>query len=39
MDGTVPMNSWAIALSITAVLLAVALVALGKFNRQIVFQL
>ncbi|MEP9385684.1 ABC transporter permease [Mesorhizobium sp. KR9-304] len=39
VDGMVPLESWTAALSITAVLLAGALVALGKFNRQIVFQL
>lgn len=39
VDGTVPTHSWAVALSITAVLLAAALVALGRFNRRIVFQL
>ena len=39
VDGTIPMNSWTVALSVTALLLAAALIALGKFNRRIVFQL
>ena len=37
--GTIAWNSWAITLSITALLSVAALVMLGKFNRQIVFQL
>jgi len=39
VEGVVPMNSWAITLSVTAVLLMMAVVMLGKFQRQIVFQL
>lgn len=39
VEGVLPVNSWTVALSITAILLAAALVALGKFNRRIVFQL
>ncbi len=39
VGGTVPMTSWAIAASITAVLCAAAVFVLGKFNRQIVFLL
>jgi ABC-type polysaccharide/polyol phosphate export permease len=39
VEGVVPLHSWAVALSITAVLLAAALVALGKFRRRVVFQL
>ena len=39
VDGTIPTNSWTVALSVTALLLASALIALGKFNRRIVFQL
>jgi ABC-type polysaccharide/polyol phosphate export permease len=37
--GTIAWNSWAITLSISALLSVAALVMLGKFNRQIVFQL
>ena len=37
--GVIPLNSWAITLSVTAMLLVAAVVMLGKFNRQIVFQL
>ena len=39
VEGVVPVNSWLIALSGTALLCAAALILLGKFNRQIVFQL
>lgn len=39
VDGIVPANSWLIALSITALLSAAALLLLGKFKRQIVFHL
>jgi ABC-type polysaccharide/polyol phosphate export permease len=39
IEGVVPMNSWAIALLISALLSIVALFLLGKFQRQIVFQL
>lgn len=39
VEGVIPVHSWAVTLSITAVLTATAVVMLGKFNRQIVFQL
>ncbi len=39
VEGVVPLNSWAITLSVTAMLSVAAVVMLGKFNRQIVFQL
>lgn len=39
VEGIVPLDSWAVTLSATALLSAAALVLLGKFNRQIVFQL
>lgn len=39
VEGIFPVNSWIITLSITAFLLAAALIALGKLNRRIVFLL
>ena len=39
VSGSVPFNSWAIALAVSLVLSAGALLALGKFNRKIVFWL
>ena len=39
VEGIVPVNSWAIALILSSALSVAALVLLGKFNRQIVFQL
>jgi ABC-type polysaccharide/polyol phosphate export permease len=39
VEGIIPLNSWVIVLSLTFVLCAAAIVLLGKFNRQIVFQL
>jgi ABC-type polysaccharide/polyol phosphate export permease len=39
VEGIVPWNSWAVTLPLTALLVAAALVTLGKFNRQLVFQL
>lgn len=39
VNGIVPLNSWAIALATTALLLVVSLFMLGKFNRKIVFWL
>jgi ABC-type polysaccharide/polyol phosphate export permease len=38
VEGVIPVNSWAIALSVSAVVLVAAVVMLGKFQRQIVFQ-
>jgi lipopolysaccharide transport system permease protein len=39
VEGVVPVNSWVIVLSGTALLSLAALLLLGKFNRQIVFHL
>jgi len=39
VSGIVPMTSWIITVSLTAVLCAAALFVLGKFNRRIVFLL
>jgi ABC-type polysaccharide/polyol phosphate export permease len=39
VEGSVPLNSWAVVVPLTACLLAAALLMLGKFKRQIVFQL
>jgi ABC-type polysaccharide/polyol phosphate export permease len=39
VEGVLPINSWVVVLSVTGGLLAAALLALGKFNRQIVFQI
>jgi ABC-type polysaccharide/polyol phosphate export permease len=39
VEGIVPLNSWAIALVGTGIMSAAALVLLGKFHRQLVFQL
>src|SRR5690606_14440627 len=39
VEGVVPMNSWVITLSISTLLLVAAVTMLGKFQRQIVFQL
>lgn len=39
IQGTVPASSWIVVSLLTAVLVATALVVLGKFRRQIVFQL
>jgi ABC-type polysaccharide/polyol phosphate export permease len=39
VEGVISLNSWVVTLSITAILTAAAIVMLGKFNRQIVFQL
>jgi lipopolysaccharide transport system permease protein len=39
VEGIVPLTSWTITLLATMLLSAAALVLLGKFNRQIVFQL
>jgi ABC-type polysaccharide/polyol phosphate export permease len=39
VDGMVPVNSWTVALLLSALLCVAALLLLGKFNRQIVFHL
>lgn len=39
VEGVVPVNSWAITLILSSTLSVAALALLGKFNRQIVFQL
>lgn len=39
IEGVVPMNSWAVTLTGSALLVAAALLLLGKLRRQIVFQL
>lgn len=39
VEGVVPVNSWAVTLPTSALLCVAALVMLGKFRRQIVFQL
>lgn len=39
IDGVVPLTSWAVVLSTTALLFAAALLLLGRFHREIVFQL
>ncbi len=39
VEGVLPLSSWMVTLSITAILLVAALLTLGRFNRQIVFQL
>ena len=39
VEGSVPVNSWTITLLLSTLLCVAALVLLGKFNRQIVFQL